>query len=179
MKTSATRAAIRTPAALYKAAKTLEWRSGGIACKASSNTANTVRPPPTTSGRGQARQNMIVSAKYPAKWSISQPSPERGCHRPGPRPITRKKIAAATQLTFNRRLKLIRCRSISIVPPYVTRIVWASANLHRADCAQQTAGCGPDPGQHRSMDRDEEDKARGINLQARKQGVPPTALVRY
>jgi hypothetical protein len=60
MKSSASKAAASTPLELYKAAKTLGERSAGIACKASSRHANPTRIPPTTNGRGHARQNIKV-----------------------------------------------------------------------------------------------------------------------
>jgi hypothetical protein len=63
MKSSASRAAVMTPAALYNAATKYDDRSGRKLCKFSSSSANSDRAVPIMSGRGQASKNIHVNTK--------------------------------------------------------------------------------------------------------------------
>jgi hypothetical protein len=102
MKSSAMRAATSAPPAPYNAAIRLDERSGVKACRPSSNDPKAMRAAPTTNGRGQARQTNAVIAKYPAKWSNSQPRPLRGCHFSGPRAMNTSRIRTATLKNFKK-----------------------------------------------------------------------------
>src|SRR6188472_2699675 len=63
MKSSASRAAVMTPAALYNAATKYDDRSGRKLCKFSSSSAKSDRAVPIMSGRGQASKNIHVNTK--------------------------------------------------------------------------------------------------------------------
>jgi hypothetical protein len=116
MKRSASRAAASTPAALYKAAKRLEWRSDGIACKASSSAAKATRAPATTSGRPSEAEHQCEDEI--ANEVVDLPvSPERGSISRGPGRYASRTKAAPLQ-TFSMSLIVILLGSL-LVPPHI------------------------------------------------------------
>src|SRR5450759_5864106 len=100
MKSSASRAAANAPPAPQTAATRLAERSGAKACRPSSSAAKAMRAPPTTKGRGQAKQTSDVIANQPKKWSACQPSSVRGAQLAGLNAANTTRTIAATLQNF-------------------------------------------------------------------------------